>query len=67
MPLAANLREKSHADSLEWALEREAVIRLLADQLRLTEATVQGAANRLGLNRVAIDRLVRLDRLVFIL
>jgi hypothetical protein len=39
----------------------------LADQLRLTEATVQGAANRLGLNRVAIDRLVRLDRLVFIL
>ena len=44
---------------LEWALEQEAVIRPLADRLRLTEATVQGAAAPLGLDRVAICRLVR--------
>ena len=49
------------ASTADWsgALEREAVIRPLADQLRLTEATVQGAAAQLGLDRVTIYRLVR--------
>jgi len=41
------------ASKVDWgaALEREAVIRPLADQPRLTEAMVQSAAAQLGLDR----------------
>ena len=48
------------ASKVDWgaALEREAVIRPLADQPRLTEAMVQSAAAQLGLDRVTIYRLV---------
>jgi putative transposase len=48
------------ASKVDWgaALEREAVIRPLADHPRLTEAMVQSAAAQLGLDRVTICRLV---------
>jgi len=49
------------ASKADWsaALEREAVIRPLADQPRLSEVMIQNAAAELGLDRVTIYRLIR--------
>ena len=49
------------APKVDWgaALEREAVIRPLADQPRLSEVMIQNAAAELGLDRVTIYRLIR--------
>jgi putative transposase len=58
--LDAKWRQWQSAPQAEWtiALEREAVIRPLAEQDRLTEAVVEEAAARLGLGRTTIYRLV---------
>ena len=49
------------ASKADWgtALEREAVIRPLTDQLRLSEVKVQDAAAQVGIDRRTIYRLVR--------
>ena len=54
-------REWSTASDADWgmALQREAVIRPLAEQPRLAESDVAEAASRLRLVRVTIYRLVR--------
>ena len=40
-------------------MEREAVIRPLAEQLRLSQAIIENAAERLQLSRIALYRLLR--------
>jgi hypothetical protein len=54
-------REWSTASDADWdkALQREAVIRPLAEQARLGEREVTDAASRLQLGRVTTYRLVR--------
>jgi putative transposase len=54
-------REWSTASDADWsmALQREAVIRPLAEQARLGKREVREAASRLQLGRVTIYRLVR--------
>ena len=49
------------ASPADWgtALERESVIRPLAEQLRHNHAIIDGAAQRLGLSRGALYRLLR--------
>jgi len=53
-------RQWQSAPQSEWiiAMEREAVIRPMADLTRLTQTMVNGAASRLGLSRTAIYRLL---------
>src|SRR5215472_8001552 len=54
-------REWSTASDADWdmAVEREAIIRPLAEQARLAEPAIVEAASRLRLGRVTIYRLVR--------
>ena len=59
--LSTKWRSWETASSADWstALEREAVIRPLAEQLRLSQAIIENAAERLQLSRIALYRLLR--------
>jgi putative transposase len=59
--LSTKWRSWETASPEDWsiALEREAVIRPLAEQLRLSQAIIESAAQRLRLSRIALYRLLR--------
>jgi hypothetical protein len=59
--LSTKWRSWETASPADWstALEREAVIRPLAEQLRLSQAIIESAAQRLRLSRIALYRLLR--------
>jgi putative transposase len=59
--LSTNWQSWRTASAADWstALEREAIIRPLAQQLRLSQAIIDDAAKQLRLSRVAVYRLLR--------